>query len=414
MPWLNTAAHARWLESETDRLFEFGRAAAIESGGFGWLDNSGVVRADRPTFLWVTARMTHVYSLATLMGRPGAAALVDHGLAAMTGPFRDEQNGGWFTSIDASGAADDTKSGYPHFFVILGAASATAAGRPGARELLDEALALTSKYFWSDEQGMALESWDRAFTQTESYRGGNVNMHAVEAYLAAADVTGDRIWFDRAKQIAERMIHHFAKNNSYRVYEHFDEDWNPLPDYNIDTPVHRFRAYGSTPGHWAEWARLLLHIRAGLEARGEDAPDWLLEDAKGLFAATVRDAWSVDGGTGFVYSVDWTGAPVVRERIRWVIVEAIGGAYALFAATGDPQYEKWYQTFWDWCREHLMDMEGGSWWQELDVNNMPSSEVWDGKPDLYHLMHALVIPRLPLRLALAPALAAGLLDEAQA
>jgi sulfoquinovose isomerase len=279
--------------------------------------------------------------------------------------------------------------------------------------LLDEALALTSKYFWSDEEGMALESWDRAFTETEKYRGGNVNMHAVEAYLAAADVTGDRIWFDRAAQIAERMIHQFAKNNSYRVFEHFDENWNPLPDYNIETPVHRFRAYGSTPGHWAEWARLLLHIRAGLEARGEAAPDWLLEDARGLFDATVRDAWNADGGTGFVYSVDWTGKPVVHERIRWVIVEAIGGASALFAATGEAKYEQWYQTFWDWCRDHLMDMEGGSWWQELDANNQPSSEVWDGKPDLYHLMHALVIPRLPLTLAMAPGLAAGLLDSVQ-
>lgn len=36
--------------------------------------------------------------------------------------------------------------------------------------------------------------------------------------------------------------------------------------------------------------------------------------------------------------------------------------------------------------------------------------MWDGKPDLYHLMHAVLIPRLPLAPAMAPALAAGFLD----
>ncbi len=412
MAWLNSFAHARWLETETDRVFDFARAAALPSGGFGWLNNNGVLNPEVPTQLWVTARMTHAFSLASLMGRPGANTLVDHGIAALTGPFKDHESGGWFTAIDNSGPVDDMKAGYPHFFVILGAASATTVGRPGARELLDDALAISEKHFWSEAEGMSRESWDRTFSETEAYRGGNVNMHAVEAYLAAADVTGDRIWLDRAARISEKMIHEFARNNSYRVYEHFDANWNPLPDYNIETPVHRFRAYGSTPGHWMEWARLLLHVKAGLELRGGAGPDWMLEDARGLFAAGIRDAWSTDGAPGFVYSVDWEGKPVVRARIRWVITEAIGGAAALYKATGEAQYEEWYQVFWDYAREYLMDYENGSWWQELDQDNLVSNSIWDGKPDIYHLMHCLVIPRLPLTHAMAPGIAAGLLDSA--
>ncbi|MBW4032967.1 MAG: AGE family epimerase/isomerase [Acidobacteria bacterium] len=410
MNWLNAPSHARWLEAETDRTFDFGRAAAIPTG-FGWLDNTGHVREEVPTQLWITSRMTHVYALASLMGRPGSDTLVDHGLAALAGGFRDKVNGGWYAAIDGGGVVDATKAGYAHFFVVLGAASATAAGRPGARELLTEALRISEKYFWSESEQMCRESWDEAFTETEAYRGGNVNMHAVEAYLAAADVTGDRIWLDRAVRIAEVIIHTFARNNSYRVNEHFDENWKPLPDYNRDNPAHRFRAFGGTPGHWTEWARLLLHLRAALEARGETAPLWMLDDAKGLFAAAVRDAWSPDGSEGFVYSVDWDGIPVVSERIRWVVVEAMGGASALYAATGDTSYEDWYRKFWDYARNYLMDFDGGSWWQELDKNNVVSQEVWDGKPDIYHLMHCLIVPRLPLAPAMAPALAAGLLDQ---
>src|SRR5512146_3295993 len=37
--------------------------------------------------------------------------------------------------------------------------------------------------------------------ETEPYRGANSNMHSVEAYLAAGDATGDRVWHERALSI---------------------------------------------------------------------------------------------------------------------------------------------------------------------------------------------------------------------
>jgi sulfoquinovose isomerase len=410
MKWLNTPAHARWLEAETDRTFEFGRAAKVPTG-FGWLSNQGVVREDKNTELWITSRMVHVYSLAALMGRPGAASYVDHGIRALNGPLRDAVNGGWFAEVNAGGPVDDSKPGYAHCFVLLGAASATAAGRPGARELLDDAIALFEKRFWDEQNQISLESWNADFTETEAYRGGNVNMHSVEAFLVVADVTGDDIWLHRALAISDKVIHDVARSNSYRVVEHFDENLNPLFEYNTDNRAHRFRAYGGTPGHWTEWARLLLSLRASLIARGLDAPGWLLEDAIGVFQAAVRDAWEPDGNPGFVYSVGWDGEPVVRERIRWVVVEAMGGASALYNVTGEDQYEQWYQRFWDYAKNYLMDTENGSWWQELSPENVVSTEVWDGKPDIYHLMHCLLVPRLPLAPGMAPALAAGLLDS---
>lgn len=200
---------------------------------------------------------------------------------------------------------------------------------------------------------------------------------------------------------------------SQRLNDHINMPWVILssgPDYNKDNPAHRFRAFGGTPGHWIEWGRLMLHIHAALEARCEQPPAWLLEDAKGLFNATVRDAWAPDGADGIVYTVDWEGKPVVRERVRWPIVEAMGTAYALYTVTGDRQYETWYQTWWEYCIKYLMDYENGSWWQELDADNKVTTKVWDGKQDIYHLLHCLVIPRIPLAPGMAPAVAAGLLD----
>ena len=120
-----------------------------------------------------------------------------------------------------------------------------------------------------------------------------------------------------------------------------------------------------------------------------------------LFDASVREGWAVDGADGFVYTVDWEGAPVVRERMHWVAAEATATAAALHAATGDPSYATWYATWWDHVAEVFLDPELGSWRHELDAQNRPSGAVWNGKPDTYHAYQATLIPRLPLTPTLA-------------
>ncbi|MEV7973178.1 AGE family epimerase/isomerase [Cellulomonas sp. NPDC089187] len=408
MTWLTTPAHHRWLESETDRLLSFGHAAADPAGGFTRLDEVGRPQSG-PWELWITCRMTHVYALGALLGRPGSAPLVDHGLRALTGVFQDQEHGGWFTEVGPDGPVDDAKGAYPHAFVVLAAASATAVGRPGAAELLREALTVSERRFWDEDAGMVVESWDRGFGQLDPYRGVNATMHTVEAYLAAADVTGERIWLDRAVRMISRVVHGFARENQWRIPEHFDTGWAPDLEYNADTPAHPFRPYGATIGHWLEWARLTLHARAALTAAGDVAPAWMLDDAVQLFDAAVREGWAVDGAPGFVYTVDWSGQPVVRERMHWVVAEAIAAAAALHAATGDDRFDRWYATWWDYAQEFLIDRSGGSWWHELGTDNRVSRTVWAGKADLYHAVQATLIPRLPLTPVLAPALARGLL-----
>jgi mannose/cellobiose epimerase-like protein (N-acyl-D-glucosamine 2-epimerase family) len=404
--WLTSPGHARWLEAEGDRLLDFSRGARHPSGGFAWLDVAGRPELDRPVELWITCRMTHVFSLGHLMGRPGCGPLADHGLRALAGRFRDPVHGGWYAAVDPDGPTGREKSAYPHAFVVLAAASATCAGRPGAAGLLDEALDVLLTRFWDDTHGMVVEEWDESFSELDPYRGVNANMHTVEAFLAAADATGDRSLLDRALRILTRVVHDLGRSHSWRLPEHFDEQWTPLLDYNRDTPAHPFRPYGATIGHWLEWARLALHLRAAL---GSAAPHWLLDDAVGLFDASVREGWAVDGADGFVYTVDWTGEPVVRERMHWVAAEATATAAALHAATGDSRYEDWYATWWDHVAEVFLDRDLGSWRHELDARNRPSGAVWNGKPDTYHALQATLIPRLPLTPTLAAALRDGLL-----
>jgi mannose/cellobiose epimerase-like protein (N-acyl-D-glucosamine 2-epimerase family) len=399
--WTEQPYHRNWLDSEGDRLLAFAEASGAAPIGFAWLDEEGRPDSAQPIHTWMTARMTHVFSLAHLRGRPGAAPLADHGLAALHGALRDAEQGGWYSSVDPHGAPPATgKAAYEHAFVVLAASSATAADRPGAAELLDEALAIVEEHFWRPDEGRCLESWDRSWTKPEPYRGANSNMHFVEAFLAAADVTGEEAWRDRALSIAERLIDGAAQGNGWRLPEHFDVEWQPLLDYNSEAKADQFRPYGTTVGHWLEWSRLLLQ----LEASTPSPPSWLFDDARALFDAAAEHGWAADGAEGFVYTLDWEDRPVVRARMHWVVAEAIGAAAAFRSRTGERLYEDWYRRLWDYAERRFIDRRQGSWHHELDAENLPAATVWSGKPDVYHAYQATLLPQMPLARSLAVAL----------
>jgi sulfoquinovose isomerase len=396
--------HQHWLAKETHRLLDFTEGSVHPEGGFAWLDGTGRPVLDRPVETWITTRMTHVTAIGQLLGRPGCGPLVDHGVAALNSTLLDAEHGGWFSASDRPG--DGAKRAYEHAFIVLSASSATLAKRPGAVELLATALDVMESRFWDDTHGVVVDVWNRDWTQREPYGGANANMHTVEAFLAAADVTGNRVWLTRALRIADFFINQQARVHQWRIPEHFDAEWNELPEYNITEPAHQFRPYGATIGHGFEWSRLCLHLSASLAADGTGAPAWLVEGSRGLFDRAVTDGWQRDG---FVYTTDWAGNPVVTDRLHWVVCEAIAAAAALHMHTEEASFEQQYRDWWDLAARFFIDRVNGSWHAQLDANNHPASSVWSGKPDTYHAIQATLLPRLPLAPSLASGIARGLL-----
>jgi sulfoquinovose isomerase len=393
---------ASWRRVEASRLLNFGRGAELPDGGFGWLGDDGAVDPAQPCPLYINARMTHVFALAHLQGVAGADSLAASGIAAFTSRYADTANGGWFTATDRSGQViDSAKANYAHAHVLLAGASATAAGIPGADAVLAAAAAAIEQHFWSDAEGCAVESWNADFTESEPYRGANSNMHSVEAYLAAGDVTGDSGWHARAASIAERLIDRSARANSWRIPEHYDAQWRPLLDYNIDRPSDQFRPYGTTPGHSFEWARLLLDLEAAQAA----PPAWLSEAAIALFDTAAADAENRDGHPGLIYTVDEHDQPVVTARLHWVACEAVLAADALHRRTGHERFAAAAARWWDEIDRYFIDRKRGGWWQELAPDLTPAASTWSGKPDVYHSYQALLFPSLPLSPAAAVALA---------
>ncbi len=410
--WPSLASHRAWLGEHTRRLLAFGAAAALPDGGAAYLDETGKPDPSLGVQTWITCRTVHSYALGHLLGIPGSAAVADAALAGLVGPLHDDEHGGWFHAIAADGTPDRAsgKSAYDHAFVMLAGASATITGRPGGEELLARATQTYLDRFWDDPVGRPIDTWDASFTTADPYRGLNATMHSVEAMLTVADAVDPAeasAWRERAARAASFVVE-LARGNGGRLPEHFGPDWAPDLELNADRPGDQFKPYGATPGHGLEWARLLLHLEAAHD--GAASGDWL-GTAVTLFDRAVEDGWAADGADGFVYTTGWSGEPVVRTRMHWVVAEAIGASAALFERTGESRFADRYAAWWDYAERHLIDHEHGSWHHELDPANRPAATVWPGKPDVYHALQATLIPRLPLAPTLPAALRAGLLRD---
>lgn len=415
-PLPHSAAHLGWLAAQERQLLAFGRQVVREPSGLAyWLSDDGTPDRGQPSPTFITARMAHVYFLATLRGIPGGASLADRLLTGLDTAARDELHGGWVESRPADEKPSQTESDpgesdpdgsepdkqtYTHAFVILAAATGHQAGHPAAARLLEQALQLTVDRFGEQDRPLFADSLSADLTTLRPYRGINANMHMVEALLAAADATGEQVWADRASAICEFVINQAAANQ-WRIPEHYTSGWQPVLEYNTDQPADQFRPYGATVGHAFEWARLLV------QAAPAERRDDYLSAAIQLTDQAVADGWSRSGQPGFAYTTDWNGEPVIDDRLHWVAAEAIATAATLWQATGDARYRRWYDAWWDYTATYLIDHDHGSWHHQLDPQNRPSNTIWAGKPDLYHAYQAVLISQLPIRRSIAAAVLAS-------
>jgi len=393
--WVEMPSHRSWLLDQAERLFAFFERHSINPlGGFHELDTKGrpfapgepvPAKPGRP--LHVTTRMVHCFSIAHLMGRPGAEAIVDHGMDFLWNGHRDAVNGGYMWNVGYDGPADDTKQAYGHAFVLLAGSSAKVAGHPDADRLLNDIGGILLDKFWEEEHGAVAEEFTRDWKPYDTYRGQNSNMHLTEALMAAFEATGNHQWLAMAERIADLIVRRHAGAEGWRLPEHFTTSWELDRDYS-GSPM--FRPFGTTPGHWLEWARLCLQL---WELGGRRLA-WLPDAADKLFRQAVTDGWDVEKG-GFYYTLEWDGSPRIRDRYWWPCCEAIGAAAFLGSITGDRFFEEWYRRLWSFVATRLIDRDDGGWFPQLDENMRPNAFPFFGKPDIYHALQACLIPLLP-------------------
>lgn len=397
--WRQSATHRAWLLNEAQALFEFFQFRSVNpKGGFFPLDDDGMPAGDLRQ-LHETTRMVHCFAIGHLMGRPGCERLVDHGMSYIWQKHRDQRHGGYHWSLNDQGPVDATKQAYGHAFVLLAASSAKSVGHPLAERMIEDVIGVLNQRFWEEEHGAVSEEYQADWSPISNYRGQNSNMHLTEALMAAFEATGDEAYLRKAERIASLIIGKHAASLGYRVAEHFDQNWVIDNDYR-GSPV--FRPPGGTPGHWLEWARLLVQL---WELGGRKLA-WLTDAASRLFASSVTAGWDHDHG-GFYYTVDWDNTPLKRDKLWWPACEGIGAAHFLGAHFNDGLYEEWYRRIWGYCNNAFIDHEAGGWFPEVSDDMKPAHNIFTGKPDIYHALQACLIPLYPATASLTRVIAAA-------
>ena len=397
---IDSAENREFLRKNAEELLAFGHQFPSPGGSSWYLGDDGTPWRDRNRETWITCRMTHVYSMGSFLGHEGSEALIDAGLKGLNGELKDTVNGGWYAGLTPDDQIVPDKQCYAHAFVILASSSALLAGRPGAEELLEEALKLYDLRFWNEEEGLACDTWNTEFTVLDDYRGINANMHTVEAFLAVADVTGKEAYRERAGRIICHVIG-WAEANNWRIPEHYTVDWKPDLEKNKEKPDDPFKPYGATPGHGIEWARLITQWALSSYKEDKEQAKPFIEAAEHLFHQAIADAWNEDGAPGIVYTTDWEGKPCVHDRMHWTLAEAINTSAVLYRVTGKQQYADVYAEFMKYLDETVLDHINGSWFHQLDQNNQLIGTVWPGKSDIYHALQAMLIPYRSVDLSIA-------------
>ena len=397
---IDSAENREFLRKNAEELLAFGHQFPSPGGSSWYLGDDGTPWRDRNRETWITCRMTHVYSMGSFLGHEGSEALIDAGLKGLNGELKDTVNGGWYAGLTPDDQIVPDKQCYAHAFVILASSSALLAGRPGAEELLEEALKLYNLRFWNEEEGLACDTWNTEFTVLDDYRGINANMHTVEAFLAVADVTGKEAYRERAGRIIRHVIG-WAEANNWRIPEHYTVDWKPDLEKNKEKPDDPFKPYGATPGHGIEWARLITQWALSSYKEDKEQAKPFIEAAEHLFHQAIADAWNEDGAPGIVYTTDWEGKPCVHDRMHWTLAEAINTSAVLYRVTGKQQYADVYAEFMKYLDETVLDHVNGSWFHQLDQNNQLIGTVWPGKSDIYHALQAMLIPYRSVDLSIA-------------
>jgi mannose/cellobiose epimerase-like protein (N-acyl-D-glucosamine 2-epimerase family) len=365
------------------------RAVDPAGGMYHYFKDDGTVYDAAHRHLVSSTRYVFTYAMAYRHFKdPAYLEGARHAVRFLREAHRAPDGSGYAWMLDGRQVEDGTQHAYGLAFVLLAYAHATMAGIDEARGWIGETFELLEKRFWDAEAGLYADEASQDWRVLSSYRGQNANMHAVEALLAAHQATGERRYLERAYTVADNITRRQAARCGGLIWEHYDEQWQPDWRFNIDDPENLFRPWGYQPGHFTEWAKLLLQ----LEARGagvlEQDLDWLLPTAERLFGVALEKGWDAEHG-GVCYSLAPDLTVCDAHKYFWVQAESAAAAAMLAQRTGKAAYWDWYERLWAYSWTHFVDHQYGAWFRILDRENRKLSDEKSpaGKVD-YHTMGA--------------------------
>lgn len=360
--WMIEKALPLWRENGVDRQ----RGGFVESLTLTGAPDYHAVRRLR-----VQARQIYVFSHAHDLGWDGdgdGAALAAEGFDYLVDRgWRADGEPGWVHRLTPSGKIDDSRrDAYDHAFVLLACAWAYRA--TGDTQILG--VARQTLDYLDEAMGAENGGWLEGAPH-QGPRRQNPHMHALEAFLALHEATGDDVWLARARQIFTLFETHFMCADTGRLTEYFEDDWRPANGAHHD----RYE-----PGHHAEWVWLLRRYAeasgTGTERQADALYDYAvkrgIDPKNGLLWDEVSDGGQVRRASQRC----WPQTELLKARLARIEAGHNGAARDNAEATIDALLDRYL----------AVSPEGG-WMDCFDAKGRPAADAIPAST-LYHLMCA--------------------------
>lgn len=376
------------------RVMNFYHPRCIDaSGGFyHYFKDDGKVYDSVRRHLVSSTRFVFNYAMAYRHFKdPSYLEQVKHGISFLRNSHHQPHTGGYAWQLDwVNGKANITDGdnySYGLAFVVLAYAHAFMAGITEAGTYLLETIALMDNHFWQAEYGLYADKASPDWRSTATYRGQNANMHSCEAMIAAYQATGNVTFLHRAETVAISITQQQASQANGLIWEHYNRNWIINWRYNLNNKADQFRPWGFQPGHFTEWAKLLV-LLDDYSAHLQKDTLWLVPTAERLFTVALETAWDEEN-SGICYGFAPDMSICDGDKYFWVQAESFAAAARLAKRTGNKQYWLWYDKIWQYSWVHFIDHQHGAWYRILTRDNHKISDEKSpaGKTD-YHTIGA--------------------------
>jgi mannose/cellobiose epimerase-like protein (N-acyl-D-glucosamine 2-epimerase family) len=364
-------------------------------GYFQHFDHQGEVCTDNnPRHLVSSSRLTINFAVAAkFFANDDYLKAARHGVNYLKSHHFNKQTGGYAWLVKNTETHNNNQSKniidadnycYGIAFVLMAFARTYQAGASEVYADIEETFNLMEKYFWQEQDQLYVDVIDEKFENISSYRGQNANMHCCEAMICAFEATAEQHYLDRAIVIARRITVELAKQCNGMIWEHYDQQWQVDFEYNAGDTENKLRPWGYQPGHFTEWAKLLLLIHK------YQAEPWLVLRAKVLFDKAMEVAFDRENG-GLHYGFAPTGDICSDGKYSWVQAETIAAAAMLATTLNSGIYECIYQQLWQYSWTFMIDHQQKCWHRNLTHDNkaFTQSSVAMGRTD-YHSICACI------------------------
>lgn len=363
------------IENELHSILDFWSKNAVDipQGGFiGKVDNDGKVYTEAEKGCVLNARILWTFAAAfNKFSNPDHLKFAERAYEYIRDHIRDQQNGGVFWSVDATGKPANTrKQIYGLAFTIYGLSEFYQTNKK--QEVLDFAIELfdlIEKHSFDQKSGGYFEAFTENWQPLEDLRLSekdrndpktmNTHLHVIEAYVNLYRIWPEKRVADKIEHLLEIFENHIIDPDSFHLQLFFDKNW-------------KSQSKAISYGHDIEATWLLYEAAEVLD-------DQFLVSKWEEIAIKISDAaakgFMPDGSLIHEYNLETHHPDTHREW--WVSAEAMVGYLNTYQITDDESYLKRVFGLWSFIQKHLLDKDKGEWFWGVwdDYSKMEEDKI---------------------------------------